>query len=514
LLGNSEGVQHFSVSRRGTPVLNVDEPLDPRLDDVSGFGRYVLRRLLGLARSDQPVGFAKLLRDHLGPEVRSHPVVTGNWPGYDRVNVQLGLDHWLDQQSRSYELVGMVGFEHRQFQLGDLVQMSPPFVPQPGSVTLDVVASGPDGQTVNCVRCAIWLVRDSDAPPMAILLRPPEEHGHRGGGDVTVQIMCPDGDRASSALAELRQAILDHNVFRGQVLSFSGEMFDGQSGLISIQRRPHLGRDELVLQPGTLEAVERQVVGIAAHRERLRKARQHLKRGILLHGPPGTGKTHTVRYLLGQLEGVTAVVLSGDALGMLSAACSIARVLQPSVIVIEDVDLIASDRESYGGWRPMLFELLNQMDGLGEDVDVAFLLTTNRPDLLESALAARPGRVDEAIEIPLPDAVARRRLIQLYRGGLQLEVDDVDTVITRTEGVTASFVKELLRRSALEAIDDTVTGPDDAIVVTDRHVSAALDHLLDDRNRLTRVLLGGERPPADSDRTVELDVDGADGESD
>ena len=85
------------------------------------------------------------------------------------------------------------------------------------------------------------------------------------------------------------------------------------------------------------------------------------------------------------------------------------------------------------------------MDGLGSAADVTFLLTTNRADLLEPALASRPGRVDLAAELPLPDAAARRRLIQLYRGDLVLELTGEDALIERTEGVTAAFLKELLR---------------------------------------------------------------------
>ena len=77
------------------------------------------------------------------------------------------------------------------------------------------------------------------------------------------------------------------------------------------------------------------------------------------------------------------------------------------------------------------------MDGLGEDIDVAFILTTNRADLLEPALAARPGRIDQAVEVPLPDRAARRRLLEIYRGTLPLEVADLDAVVERTEGVTA-----------------------------------------------------------------------------
>jgi ATP-dependent 26S proteasome regulatory subunit len=132
--------------------------------------------------------------------------------------------------------------------------------------------------------------------------------------------------------------------------------------------------------------------------------------------------------------------------------------------------------------------LLNEMDGLGADLDVTFLLTTNRADLLEPALAQRPGRVDHAALLPLPDAGARRRLLQLYQGNLDLDLDDLDAVIGRTEGVTASFLKELLRRAALNAADDA--GTEAPLRVTDADLNIALDELLDTRNQLTRVLLG------------------------
>jgi ATP-dependent 26S proteasome regulatory subunit len=126
---------------------------------------------------------------------------------------------------------------------------------------------------------------------------------------------------------------------------------------------------------------------------------------------------------------------------------------------------------------------------------VTFLLTTNRADLLEQALAARPGRVDHAAELPVPDAAARLRLLGLYQGRLKLDLPDPESVISRTEGVTASFIKELLRRAALVAAeeeDDAAADVTDApITVTERHLSVALDQLLDTRSRLTQALLGG-----------------------
>jgi ATP-dependent 26S proteasome regulatory subunit len=76
------------------------------------------------------------------------------------------------------------------------------------------------------------------------------------------------------------------------------------------------------------------------------------------------------------------------------------------------------------------------MDGLAEDADVLFLLTTNRPDVLEPALAARPGRIDQSVELPLPDATDRRRLIELYARGLELRSEQLDDVVERLDGAS------------------------------------------------------------------------------
>ena len=146
---------------------------------------------------------------------------------------------------------------------------------------------------------------------------------------------------------------------------------------------------------------------MAGHREALLAAGQHLKRGLLLYGPPGTGKTHTTRYLLGQMSGYTRLVLTGRSLVAVGGVTDLARALLPAVVVLEDVDLVAEERSHGPASSPVLFDLLDAMDGAAPDADLLFLLTTNRADLLEPALAARPGRVDVAVEIALPDAPAR-----------------------------------------------------------------------------------------------------------
>ncbi len=485
------------------PVPDVGER--PELADVSRLARRLVRQVVHAARADE-ASIQRRLADHLGSDAGTLPVASGSWPRYDQVNVQAGLDAWLAEPGREYEVAGLTGFRHRMFGLADLSQPTTWHAGLGlGSVTTDLRPSGPDGATLACVQCALYLVNDADGP-VALLVRGPEEHMSPG---VTVEAVAASAERAQRAVDGIRRMSISRNVFRGHVIEFGGEVFgyDGDA-LLSFQPRPHVAREQVILPPDVLDSIERQVLGVARHAGRLLASGQHLKRGVLLHGAPGTGKTHTIRYLLGQLSGVTIVLLSGRALGMIAQACSVARTLQPSVVVVEDVDLIAEQREYGEGEHPLLFQLLNEMDGLGEDLDITFLLTTNRADLLEPALAQRPGRVDHAALLPVPDAGARLQLLHLYQGRLVLDLADPGAVIDRTEGVTASFMKELLRRAALRAADES--GREEAgtpIRVTDGHLATALDQLLDTRNELTQVLLGGRPrsgPASAADRAGEV----------
>jgi ATP-dependent 26S proteasome regulatory subunit len=194
------------------------------------------------------------------------------------------------------------------------------------------------------------------------------------------------------------------------------------------------------------------------------------------------------------------VVLTGNALALVKAAADLAHALQPAMVVLEDVDLIAEHREMHGGPQPLLFTLLDAMDGLTSEADVAFVLTTNRADLLEGALAQRPGRVDLAVEIPLPDAAARRALAGLYSRSLEVSDDALDQVAVRAAGATASFFKELFRRAVLVAAERDA--PTD-----DASLDEALTEMLEDRERLTRTLLGhapGEDDPTGAESTQQV----------
>jgi hypothetical protein len=465
-----------------------DGDLRPALADVGRLARRGLRAVVGAARADERPSISRLLSQHLGPGAGGYDVVEETWAPYEHVNVQAGLDAWLADPGRTCELVGITNFQHHMFGLGDLLADAGrpgPMGLQPGNPATVNLACGPDGEVRPCQRCALYLVGEGEVRTALLVRGASPEFGMER---VSLQIVSSDATTAARVATEIRAAVLEHNVFRGQVLSFGHEVFGHGQTLLQFHRRPSLTAAELILPAETLAEVQRQVVEVAHHKDRLLAAGQHLKRGLLLYGPPGTGKTHTVRYLTSSLVGTTVLQLTGNALHLVAEACSVARALQPAMLVIEDVDLIAEDRGMHPGQHPLLFQLLNEMDGLAEDADVVFVLTTNRADLLEPALAARPGRIDQAVVLELPDIEARRALFALYRGPLPVDTARLDDVLARTEGVTASFLKELLRRAALLAATRTPEGGELAVSADD--LDAALDELLDTRNAMTRTLLG------------------------
>ncbi|GHG38196.1 MULTISPECIES: AAA family ATPase [Amycolatopsis] len=420
---------------------------------------------------------------HLGASLPEVVVVTRNWPMWEHANLQRGVDAYLAEHGTAVDWFGVAGGQRTHEDLiGMLAVARRQGMYELGSVDYTTTATGPEDAT-EAVQLGLVGTHGPRGEPVLLAIRGPNPQW--GMEQCRLEVLATSRATATEVRNRVERLMAEHDVLRGQVLAFGTSEHRGNE-LLTFLPRPTLTGDEVVLPEGVLEAIERHAVGIAEHGERLLAAGQHLKRGLLLHGAPGTGKTHTVRYLMGRLPGTTVLILTGAAMKFVGKAAELARRLQPSVVVLEDVDLIAQDR-SYGPMvQPLLFTLLDAMDGVGGDADVTFLLTTNRASELEKALADRPGRVDLAVEIPLPDAAGREALLRLYARGLTLTAD-LGPVVEATAGMTASFAKELLRRASLLAL---AARPDEDVVVGDEELTTALRDMQDARNALTRSLLG------------------------
>jgi ATP-dependent 26S proteasome regulatory subunit len=308
-----------------------------------------------------------------------------------------------------------------------------------------------------------------------------------------IEIAVPAGadgaEFVQRCFSELEAAVNAARCYRGKVLSLDSDGdYRGRSKGVMVHKLPPVQREDVVLPEATLKLLDRNVLSFVGSRGQLRRLGQPTRKGILLYGPPGTGKTHTIRYLASNLPGHTTLIITAGQIALLSHYMNLARLLQPAMVVIEDVDLIARDRDDMGPCEEsMLNGLLNEMDGLKQDADILFILTTNRPEQLEGALASRPGRIDQAIEVPVPDEIGRRKLVQLYGRGLPLDDAAVAEAAQRTKGVSAAFIKELMRRIAQASI-----ARDGGATVESGDIGEAVDDMLFAGGKLNVKLLGGD----------------------
>jgi hypothetical protein len=229
---------------------------------------------------------------------------------------------------------------------------------------------------------------------------------------------------------------------RGQVLVFSNGHFEKSAELHKAIKQSTWS--DLVL-PGTLaDDVRSDALRFFQRRDFYERHRLPWKRGVLLIGPPGNGKSHTVRALLNELDRPTLVVRNFDSrdagpAGGIKKVFERARHTSPAVMVLEDLDCLVDDRtRSY---------LLNELDGFALNTGLFVIATTNHPEKIDRSLLDRPSRFDRKFHFPLPDAATRRaflmRIDQAAADSLKLGATALEDVVERTKGFTFAYLKEL-----------------------------------------------------------------------
>ena len=474
-----------------------DQPNAQRLDFAKEFKRFI--DTMNAEATNEQTPLLRRLAAHLGGDPSTMPVVAEEFEHYEQPNVQVALDAMLGLGSgRSAEIVGIAVANKRfgQVTLSDLLATSGPWG-RLNEGPVDYVNFQLEGDRVLvCVQFGLFIISEGERRLIVFVGGPPrQEFGPRTL--LRVEAVAAKREVALDFLRELKATMTKRNVYRGKIISIApGQM--GVQSLVKFHRLPPVEREAIVLPAGALERVERHAIAFSQHAEALVAAGRSLHRGVLLYGPPGTGKTLTVMYLATKMPGRTVLLTTGLGLGRIAAIGQFARDLAPATVVVEDVDLIAQERGLPGGQtQPLLFELMNQMDGLADDVDVLFLLTTNRPDILEPALAARPGRVDLVLELPVPDAAGRLRLLELYARGLDMEGVKLADYVEPTEGASPAYIKELLRRAALIATIEEGTHAR----VRDAHIRQAMEELSTGGELAKRIVgfgTGAYLPPAPS----------------
>jgi hypothetical protein len=435
---------------------------------------------------------AELIQAHFSPTPLGNiSIAERRFPFRVRADLQRAIDQLFGEQVTVQHFCGVRReYSHEGITLSDCLVSSehnPALSVPPQYEEIDVG----DAEPVRCLKNGLWFLEQSRSR-FVVLLAPVGHYGDTTGvGFQIAAVNHAEGTRITQQFFKhLEDSVLKAESYRGKILSLeqSEHSYSGESCGIKVHRLRTVNREQVILPRATLDLLDRNVIQFVRQRPQLAKFRQATKKGLLFYGPPGTGKTHTIHYLTRALEGHTTLLVTAEQVGLLGEYMTLARLLQPSIVVIEDVDLIARDRSQLDMCEEvMLNKLLNEMDGLKEEADILFILTTNRPEALERALASRPGRVDQAIEFPLPDEEGREKLVRLYSQGLRVSEEVVTLIVKKTDRVSAAFIKELMRRSVQFHLEHNGSGE-----LQSQDVQDALEEMLFRGGSLNLKLLGAE----------------------
>ncbi|MFB6118054.1 AAA family ATPase [Halosegnis sp.] len=214
--------------------------------------------------------------------------------------------------------------------------------------------------------------------------------------------------------------------------------------------------------------------------------------GVLLHGPPGTGKTMLARAVASSTDANFLVVngpelfdkFVGESERAVREVFERARASAPAVVFFDELDALGAARGEAGAAAPerVVSQLLTELDGLRSREQVTVVGATNRLDRIDEALL-RPGRFDRTVAVPLPDRAARAEVIRIHARDAPIEGLDAAALADRTEGYSGSDLAALLREASLLALEERLDGDRrpgdvaDSVRVASRHIERALERV-------------------------------------
>jgi len=251
------------------------------------------------------------------------------------------------------------------------------------------------------------------------------------------------GEKHNGLVKTIIHAIADllekNNFYRGKKINFDRGIFFLNAG----QR----DWDSVILEPAMKKEIRLNTVGFLKNYALLGKYGIPPKRGIILAGEPGTGKTIVCKALMSEADKITCI--AATAYGMLSESYipdlfSIAQDLSPSMVFIEDMDFIGQERQDFYRGNAPLISLLAEMDGIAEQTAIVTVATTNNLETLDKALSERPSRFDRVFRITRPNYQQRTELVKHLSEKIPLSENVTEYIVEKTNGFTPAQVQEVL----------------------------------------------------------------------
>ena len=238
----------------------------------------------------------------------------------------------------------------------------------------------------------------------------------------------------------------EQNFYRGKNLELASKL-----RFLNLKDRPW---ESVILEEPMKDEIHANTIGFLNSRERWSDFGIPSKRGVLLAGEPGTGKTIICKALMAEASGITCITTSAytlDTREYVSELYELAEDLKPSMVFIEDIDLIGQNREEFGYQRGnALLSLLSTLDGVEEHSEIVTVATTNHLETLDKALSQRPSRFDRVIRLSRPGSGQRRQLVDVICARIPLEEALREYLVHKTDGFTPAQIQEVLFSLVIE----------------------------------------------------------------
>lgn len=277
------------------------------------------------------------------------------------------------------------------------------------------------------------------------------------GYPATVQVQGPEEqkDKIEAFVKGVKGIAEKENFYRGKKIEFAGRIrFLNVAG-----KSWH----SIILDRATKREIKANTIDFLRRGKRWHGFGIPQKRGVLLAGEPGTGKTLICKALMSEADGITCITTSAYQLsedGYITDLYEMAEDLSPCIVFIEDIDLIGLNREEYHYQHgPALLSLLNVLDGVEEKHEIVTVATTNNWEALDRAISQRPSRFDRVIKLSLPSLEERRELVSLLCQKIPVEVRTQDYIASKAENCTPAQLQEVVYGLAIEYRDESSQVP-------------------------------------------------------